>query len=440
MIVFCTTCKGRTQHLELTLAQNIRDNPEQYAKFIVLDYNSEDSLADFIQNNFQEELHSGKLIFYQFKEQTSFKMAHAKNMAHRLGILEGAEILVNLDADNYTGKGFANFIKNKFDEYGNEIYLWAKMIKKGENRLPRGISGRIVVSKNAFLNVGGYDEKYNTYSPDDKDFNARLARVGYNGIQIENEYLRAILHNDKMRFREYRHVQNNIDEDDFKINQNSRVVNYGNIGLGTVYKNFTDIPIELKKIPTRIFNIGLHKTATNSFHCAMQILGFSSGHWKNAHWAKKIWQDMTEIGTSITLEKNYALSDLPIPVIYRELDKGYPNSKFILTIRDENNWIESIKKHWNPEYNKFKNNWNHDPFSHKIHKILYGQKGFDQQIFLERYRKYNKEVIDYFKDRNEDFLILNMDNKEENHWIALCNFLNMEIPNLEYPKEYESIK
>ena len=37
-------------------------------------------------------------------------MAHAKNMAHRLGIIEGADILCNLDADNFTGPGFASYI------------------------------------------------------------------------------------------------------------------------------------------------------------------------------------------------------------------------------------------------------------------------------------------------------------------------------------------
>ena len=40
--------------------------------------------------------------------------------------------------------------------------------------LPRGITGRIIVTRNAFLVTGGYDEKYENHSPDDKDFNMRL--------------------------------------------------------------------------------------------------------------------------------------------------------------------------------------------------------------------------------------------------------------------------
>ena len=45
MIAFCTTVKGRTQHLRETLPRNLDANPR--SKFIVLDYNSEDGLLDY---------------------------------------------------------------------------------------------------------------------------------------------------------------------------------------------------------------------------------------------------------------------------------------------------------------------------------------------------------------------------------------------------------
>lgn len=434
-IAFCTTCKGRTQHLERTLPQNLLDN-QQYGNctFVVLDYNSQDHLREYVQKNHQDSLESGRLAFYSHKEPKHFKVAHAKNMAHRVGILEGADILVNLDADNYTGPGFASYIAQQFEKLHSDMFLWARMVKAGEGRTPRGINGRIVVPQKAFLNVGGYDEQFTVWSPDDKDFNLRLRRLGYKAFEIDRQFLEAILHNDKMRFQH--HTTHPGHESEETIGDaDTTVVNYGNFGCGTVYRNFSEEPIHLTALATRIFGIGLHKTATTSLHHALQMLGFASAHWENAHWAKSIWEEMTTWGRSHTLEKHYALCDLPIPLLYEQLDKGYPGSKFILTIRDEDSWLESVRNHWSHEHNRFRASWSTDPFTHKVHKLLYGTKGFDAEVFLARYRRHNAEVLEYFKDRPGDLLV--MDNPE---WNPLCAFLGRPVPTEDYPLTNTSVR
>jgi len=435
-IAFCTTVKGRTPHLQLTLPKNLADNADYpNAVFVVLDYNSPDNLAEFMKENFFQESAEGRVAFYQYREPGPFRMAHAKNMAHRCGILEGADILVNLDADNFTGPGFARYIAEQFMQAKEEIFLWAEMIKDGEGRLPRGISGRIVVSADTFLKSGGYDEKYETHSPDDKDFNARLRRMGVDGRKIPASYLRAVMHNDKMRFREYKHAALVSYEEVFGLDPNATVVNQGRIGCGTVWKNFSPESTSLKPVPTRIFGIGMHKTATTSLHEAFKLLGFSSGHWETAHWAKAIWREMTERGKSPTLEKFYALCDLPIPVLFRELNIAYPGSKFILTVRNEVDWLRSVQRHWSAPTNPFKSAWNSDPFTHQIHRIIYGRRDFDALTFLERYRRHNAEVLDYFKDRPDDLLVVNTDEDIEYRWNDLCKFLDVPVPDAEFPNE-----
>jgi hypothetical protein len=172
----------------------------------------------------------------------------------------------------------------------------------------------------------------------------------------------------------------------------------------------------------------MHKTATTSLHESLQILGYDSEHWKSAHWAKAIWTEMKAEGRSSTLERHYALCDLPITILYKELDKAYPGSKFILTIRDENKWIESVRRHWDYDLNQFRRVWDADPFSHFIHKQIYGQKNFDAEIFLARYRRHNAEVIEYFKSRPDDLLVFN-----SNNWPKLCQFLKRPIPDVPYP-------
>jgi hypothetical protein len=439
-VAFCITCKGRAQHIELTLPKNLADNARcESSKFILLDYNSQDHLQPYLQTHHQADIESGRLIVYSSPSQVGFRMAPAKNMAHRLGILEGADVLVNLDADNYTGEGFGDYIASEFAAHRG-MFMWARMIQHGPGRMPRGINGRIAVTPDQFFNVGGYDEKYHTWSPDDKDFNLRLRRLGYQTREIDPRYLDAVRHNDKLRFREYKHVSGAPDESLIQYetvdSSDTTVVNYGQFGMGTVYRNFNfEDPIELGPVPTRIFGIGMHKTGTTSLHHALRILGLDSAHWENAHWAKAIWEEMRTSGTSRTLEKHYALSDLPIPLLYRELDDAYPGSKFILTTRNEASWIESVKNHWSHEHNKFRGSWSTDPFTHRVHRELYGQKGFDAEIFLARFRQHNADVLEYFKYRRrdpQDLLVMDMDSGSS-FWPELCDFLSKPIPSTSYP-------
>lgn len=431
-IVFCTTCKGRTQHLAQTLPQNLADNPE--AQVVVLSYNDQTDLELYLRSNHTADIESGRLVVYQYREPVPFRMAHAKNLAHRLGILEGADLLVNMDADNYSGPGFAKYVAEKFTE-SDRMFMWSRMVKEGRDRLARGISGRIAVTKNGFLMAGGYDEKYETHSPDDKDFNARLRRLGFAGHEIDAKFLLAVLHNDRMRYKEYPHAANATQtEDYFTIEPDSTVVNNGNVGCGQVWRNFHPDPIQVKPVPTRIFGIGMHKTATTSLHTACKLLGFISGHWQTAHWAKAIWREMNDTGKSSTMEKYYALSDLPFPLLFRKLDTAYPGSKFILTTRDEWAWLSSVRKHWNPELNRFRSAWDSDPFSHRIHQILYGRTDFDPTTMLNRYRRHNAEVLEYFRSRPQDLLVMDMEKKQ--CWEDLCGFLKAPIPSEPYPTQF----
>lgn len=50
------------------------------------------------------------------------------------------------------------------------------------------------------------------------------------------------------------------------------------------------------------------------------------------------------------LERHYALCDPPIPILYEKLDQAYPGSKFILTVRNEDKWLTSVRNHWSREH------------------------------------------------------------------------------------------
>lgn len=434
-IALVTTCKGRTSHLSNTLPRNLADNADYpNCVFVILDYSDPGELREYLTNHHDSDMAGGRIVVYRYDAPGPFKMAFAKNLVHRCGIMEGADILINLDADNYTGPGFVQYVADQFANQ-SDIFMWANIIP-GQGKAFRGCGGRIIITPNIFINSGGYDEIYENWGPDDKQFNGRLVRMGYTSVEIDKRYLRAVPHKDGVRFKEYPHARVDSTEDELTVDTSCTVVNRGHIGCGVVHHNYSPDPIYLDPIPTRIFGIGFHKTATNSLHKALTILGYDSAHWKSARWAKAIWKEMRQFGRSATLERHYALSDFPIALLYRQLDRAYPGSRFILTTRDEQSWLNSVRNHWTVEGNEFRASWDEDCFTNELHREIYGRTDFDADTFLARYRRHNDEIRQYFRSRSNTLLEMNM--SDGSGWEQLCGFLDQPVPKLSYPFEYQT--
>ncbi len=423
-IAFVTTCKNRSFHIAETLPKNMAANPR--STFVVLDYGSEDDLQDVLK-----PLASDRLAVYQYQKNVGFHMTHAKNMAHRLGTLEGADVLVNVDADNYLAEGFEDFVESVFED--RDVFLWSGIIQ-GLGGKFRGCGGRIAVTPAAFIKAGGYDESFTTWSHDDKDFNTRIQSLGYRPVATERRYLGCIPHGDGLRFKEYPHArQSEHGEYAGMERPQTTVVNGGNFGCGLV-RRLDGTQVDLKPVPTRIFGVGMHKTATNSLHAALTQLGYDSAHWPSGIWARDVYNEMMEQGRSATLERSYAACDLPITILYKELDRAYPGSKFILTVRDEEKWLASARKHWSHEHNPYRWEWDVYPVNNKIHKLVYGRTDFDARVMMERYVRHNREVLHHFRGRPGDLLVMDMDGGAG--WKELCGFLGKAVPQSEYPREF----
>ena len=82
----------------------------------------------------------------------------------------------------------------------------------------------------------------------------------------------------------------------------------------------------------KIFVIGLSKTGTNSMCDALEYLGFSMVHYPSPN----IFGDVERVN---------GCADLPTVRYYKELDRRFPGSKFILTIRSLDDWLKSVEKY-----------------------------------------------------------------------------------------------
>ena len=174
----------------------------------------------------------------------------------------------------------------------------------------------------------------------------------------------------------------------------------------------------------KIFCIGFQKTGTTSLGKALEILDYKVCGPVGVTNPKI---EKEALGWAIQRINYYdAFQDNPWPMFYKELDRLYPGSKFILTTRHPRNWIKSAKKYFG-YYESAAEVW------------IYGGVGTpikNQKRFLQRYKKHNREVRDYFKNRPNDFLEIDLG--KGHGWQEICSFLDQDIPNTAFPFENKS--
>ena len=168
----------------------------------------------------------------------------------------------------------------------------------------------------------------------------------------------------------------------------------------------------------KIFGIGFHKTGTTSLARALAIFGYSVTG-PNGVTDPDISQNVLKMACEL-VEQYDAFQDNPWPIIFKEMAQRYPGSKFILTIRPTEKWIKSQVTHFGTD-------------TTPMREWIYGvgcPKG-NEEIYIERYEKHNAEVLEYFKDRPDDLLVLKI--TEGQGFEKLCPFLNKEIPGVAFP-------
>lgn len=192
-ISFCIVCMNRLHHLEQTLLTNILDNADYpNLEFVLLDYNSSDQLELYIQNHMQQYIDQGRLVYYRTSKPAYFKRSHSRNLVFKLAT---GDLLCNLDADNYTGKGFASYLNQAFQ---TEEQMFLTVIGK---IFKQDVLGRICLRKTDFYKVRGYDEKMVNYGFEDYDFANRLEISGLKRVLFpdEKDWFRAVPHTQEDR-------------------------------------------------------------------------------------------------------------------------------------------------------------------------------------------------------------------------------------------------
>lgn len=177
----------------------------------------------------------------------------------------------------------------------------------------------------------------------------------------------------------------------------------------------------------KIFGIGLGRTGTKSLTKALRQLGFSIHH----------YPDDSITAAEVISGRPYSitdtcdgLTDLHATVRFKELDQRYPGSKFILTVRDRNSWLESCQRH----FSYYKANLDPNPIramSRTLHLQAYGLDEFHATRFEEAYFDLAGDVGSHFCQRPNDMIA--MDVVAGDGWNDLCPFLGLPVQNRPFP-------
>lgn len=180
----------------------------------------------------------------------------------------------------------------------------------------------------------------------------------------------------------------------------------------------------------KVFGIGWAKTGTTTLGKCFQILGY-----KHQGQRLGLVPDLIDGNFKRTFalaSQKESFEDWPWIILYPELDKKFPGSKFVLTQRDTSRWIRSYK-------NMVKNLAAASEKMNAIRSYTYGLPfpHVNEAELIARYEKHNAEVKEYFSSRPDDLLLVNWE--EDSSWNKLCEFLGKDIPTEEFPHANKGI-
>jgi hypothetical protein len=194
-------------------------------------------------------------------------------------------------------------------------------------------------------------------------------------------------------------------------------------------------------MPLEVIGPGFGRTGTNSMKLALEQLGFGPCHhmfevrdnpdrlpdWEKAARGGKVdW--------SHTMRGYRSQVDWPGARYWRELVDHYPKAKVILTVRDPDQWFDSVQKTIVPFLNG--RGKHPSPFVNAIAEM--GHETVSVQVFDDKIterdhaiRVFNEHIAQVKKSvPRERLLVIDV----EEGWEPLCKFLGVDIPDTPFPR------
>lgn len=179
----------------------------------------------------------------------------------------------------------------------------------------------------------------------------------------------------------------------------------------------------------KVFCVGLGRTGTSSLTRALGILRVRTKHYPND---RRTQSDLRSGQYRLSiLERYQGVSDNPVAPFFAQFDSAFPDSKFILTVREKESWLRSVRA----QYARLPEWWKQAPnaraYDEFVSACVYGTLEFSRERFAYVFDRHERAVRDYFAGREEDLLVLDVG--AGNGWESLCPFLGRPVPDVPFP-------
>ena len=182
----------------------------------------------------------------------------------------------------------------------------------------------------------------------------------------------------------------------------------------------------------KVFGLGLSRTGTSSLTVALYRLGITTKHYPRD---RRTYEQLRngDYHLDILDTRFQALTDIPVVPYFAQLDRAWPGSKFILTLRDKEDWLRSVERLWQASAEW----WDQDPQYREVAEFfrasVYGSIWFNRDRFSYVYDTHAENVRHYFAERPDDLLV--MDVCAGDGWNKLCPFLGFDAPDERFPRK-----
>ncbi len=119
-VAMCVHCKNRLWQLKLTLPINLLHlwPCRAWTTFVLVDFGSTDGSVEWVLGHCRPAIDCGFLRVFRARPMQPYHTARTKNTAHITAVrdigLDPHDVLVNCDADNLLGAGFAQHVAQQF--------------------------------------------------------------------------------------------------------------------------------------------------------------------------------------------------------------------------------------------------------------------------------------------------------------------------------------
>jgi len=189
----------------------------------------------------------------------------------------------------------------------------------------------------------------------------------------------------------------------------------------------------------KYFCVGFNKTGTTSLKRAFRELGCVMGDQRTAELLLEDWAVRDFRRIIRYCRSGQVFQDVPfsLPYTYQAVDRAFPGSKFVLTIRDSSEqWYASITRF----HGKLWAQGRVPPTREDLQNAHYIYKGrpwdsnrwifdspaddpYNRDKLIECYERHCSAVIEYFRHRPDDLLVVNV--ADPDAYQRFCSFLGV---------------